>query len=289
MFDWENLRYFLAVAQAGSLSGAARALKVDHATVSRRLESLERALQTRLVERLPRACRLTTTGQRMFELATQMEASAFAIERETRAEQSPLTGKVTVSAPPVLVGNFLAKHLATFRRLHPGIQISLSGTPRSVSLSRLEADLAIRLVRPKDLSSVTRKIGVMRFALYASHDYAYLQNPAAWEFIAYDAQSDDMPLQQWLKRIAGARQIACEVSDIAGHHAAARAGVGIAGLPSFLGDADASLQRMSFNGEPFAMDIWMVVHRDLRRTSTIRVVMDFIVNVMVNTQALQPP
>lgn len=287
MFDWEDLRHFLAVAQTGTLSGAARVLKVDHATVSRRLAALESSLQTRLVDRLPRACRLTATGQHIFKLAAQMEADAFAIDRAIRAEQSPLVGTVTLSVPPVLVSNFLVKQLRTFHQRHPGLKLSLSGQAQSVSLSRREADLAIRLVRPKEPNSVVRKLGTMVFGLYGSRDYEHLLRPSAWEFIAYDESLNDIPQQQWLHRIAGERRIVSEINDITGHYAAARAGVGIAGLPCFLGDADEELQRLAFDGEGFAREIWLVVHRDLQHSPPIRVVMDFLIEVMGNNRALQ--
>ncbi|NDP40963.1 MAG: LysR family transcriptional regulator [Rhodoferax sp.] len=287
MFNWEDLRHFLAVARTGTLSGAARDLKVDHATVSRRLVALEDDLQVRLVERMPRACRLTAIGQTISELAQSIEENAFAIDRAIRANQSPLSGKVTLSAPPVLVASFLAKYLADFRQRHPGIQLSVSGQAQQVSLSRREADLAIRLVRPKESTNVVRRLGTMPFALYASGDYANLERPSAWEFIAYDAQFDDMPQQQWLRRIAGERPIACEISDINGHHAAARAKAGVAGLPCFLGDADPSLQRLTYDGDPFARDIWLVVHRDLKRASPIRAVMDFLIETVESDPAFR--
>jgi DNA-binding transcriptional LysR family regulator len=280
MFDWEDLRHFLAVARVGTLSGAARALRVDHATVSRRLAALENDLQVRLVDRLPRTCHLTTTGQRIFELAQKMEERAYAIDRAVRASQSPLVGKVTLSVPPVLVVNFVAKHLADFRLQHPDIQLSVLGQAQHVSLSRREADLAVRLTRPKEPSSIVRKLGSMPFALYANCEYLHLQHPATWEFIVFDAQFDDMPQQKWLRGIAGARPIACEISDINGHLAAAREGVGVAGLPCFLGDADTSLQRLTYEGPSFTRDIWLIVHRDLRRSATIRAVMDFLVAVV---------
>src|SRR5580698_11214430 len=105
MFDWENIRYLLAVARTGTLSGAARSLKVDHATVSRRLSALEGEIKTRLIERQPKACKLTPIGQRVLELAQDMEEGAYAIERFLDASRSPLSGKVTLSAPPMLVAN----------------------------------------------------------------------------------------------------------------------------------------------------------------------------------------
>ena len=285
MFDWENMRHFLAVARIGTLSGAARSLKVDHATVSRRLSALEDEMKTRLVERLPRSCKLTQAGQRVFELAQGMEENAYAIERFLDVSLSPLSGKVSLSAPPVLVASFLVKHLADFRIAHPSVQLSVSGEPRQVSLSRREADIALRLVRPTEATTVVRKLGRMSFDLYASKDYPHLHNPAAWEFIVYDAGFADRPQQNWLMNVARGRPIACEISDITGHLAAAQAGAGVAGLPCFVADTDPSLRRVAYDGERFARDIWMAVHRDLRRLPQVRAVMDFLLKVIAENAA----
>ena len=285
MFDWENIRHFLAVARSGTLSGAARMLKVDHATVSRRLSALEDQMKTRLVERLPRACKLTPVGLRVFELAQAMEEDAYAIERFLDASRSPLNGKVTLSAPPVLVANFLVKHLADFRLEHPGIKLSISAQARQVSLSRREADIALRLVRPEEVTSVVRKLGCMPFELYASSDYPQLHNPSAWEFIAYEAGLADIPQQKWLMSIARGRPIACEISDINGHLAATQAGAGVSGLPCFLADTDAKLQRVAYDGEQFSREIWMAVHRDLRRSPQVRAVMDFLLKIVTENSA----
>lgn len=282
MFDWEDLRYFLAVAQQGSLSGAARALRVDHATVSRRLNLLEDSLQGRLVDRLPRSCQLTPLGQQIAELAGQIELGAFAVERAARAAQTPLSGKVIVSVPPVLGNNFLVKKLFAFRQLYPDIQLSIVSQVQSVSLSRREADIAIRLFRPVEPQSVARKVADMPFALYASKDYAHARAPSRWEFITYGAQYADMPHQKWMIEAAGARRIVAEVSDITSLCAAAKTGIGVASLPCFLGDAEAELQRVNENVEmaPFSREIWIVVHADLRHTPQIRATMDYVINVI---------
>lgn len=283
MFDWENLRFFLAVAQSGSLSAAARQLKVDHATVGRRLSALEAELETRLVDRLPRACQLTAAGRQLVEVAQRMEAEAFAIERLARAAQAPMSGKVTISVPPVLASNFFATTLRAFSQRHPGIQLAIASEAQRVSLGRREADLAVRLARPDEPRNVTRKLGTMPFALYASRDYAQAAQPAEWAFIAYEARLADMPHEQWLRAAAGERPVVCEVSDITTQLAVARTGVGVAGLPVFMGDADPALQRLPWSGEAFSRDIWLVVHDDLRHSPPIRAVIDFVVEVVGNT------
>jgi DNA-binding transcriptional LysR family regulator len=280
MADWEDIRHFLAVAQSGTLSGAARHLKVDHATVSRRLAQLEGALDVRLVERLPRSCRLTTVGREVFERARDMEAGAHGIARLAKAAQAPLVGRVTFSAPPVLVTHLLVEHLARFRADYPDIRLSLSAQGQQVSLRRREADIAVRLVRPNEADSVTRKIGKMAFGLYAHRSYAHLASPERWQFIAFDQNYADMPQQRWLFGIAGNRPVACELNNIGEHLIAVRAGVGVAGLPCFLGDGEDDLVRIRENVPSFTRDIWVVVHRDLRKTPAVRAVMDFVAAVV---------
>ncbi len=286
MFDWENFRHFLAVAHAGTLSGAARALKVDHATVSRRVAALETTLQVSLIERLPRACRLTLMGEQFYEQAKAMEAAAFAVERLARANEGPLAGRVVLSAPPVLVTHLLASRLADFRAQYASIQLAISAQAQQVSLSRREADVALRLVRPEESTSVVRKIGHMPFALYANRHYVTAHGADHWTFITYDAQFADMPQQQWLLEIADGRAVACELSDISSHLAAARSGAGVAGLPCFIGDNDSDLLRLEQPGPAFSRELWLVVHRDLQRNAPVRAVLDFVAQTVAQTPGL---
>lgn len=287
MVDWEDVRHFLAVAQSGTLSGAARGLGVDHATVSRRLAALEAALDVRLVDRLPRSCRLTAIGRRVFERAVEMEAGADGIARLAKAAQAPLAGRVTLSAPPVLVAHLLAEHLARFRAEHPNIRLSLSAQGQQVSLSRREADVAVRLVRPQETGNVTRKLGIMAFGLYAHRSYAHLAAPERWQFIAFDQSFADMPQQKWLLGIAGDRPVACELNHISEHLIAVRAGVGVAGLPCFIGARERDLVRLDDDVPPFARDIWLIVHRDLRKSPAVRAVMDFVAAVVSEDRDLR--
>lgn len=280
MMDWEDVRHFLAVAQAGTLSGAARQLKVDHATVGRRLAALEAALGVRLVERMPRAVRLTETGRRVLEQAQAMEAGAHAIGRLARAAATPLAGRVTVSAPPVLVTHLLLRRLDRFRALHPDIRLSVSSAEQHVSLSRREADVAVRLVPPTDAGDVARKLAVMEFAFYAHRSYRHLDAPEAWQFIAFGPNYEARQQQQWLVAFAAGRPIVCEMNHASEHLVAARAGVGVAGLPSFVGDAEPELVRVGGAAAPFSREVWLLVHRDLRAAPAVRAVMDFLVDVI---------
>jgi DNA-binding transcriptional LysR family regulator len=126
----------------------------------------------------------------------------------------------------------------------------------------------------------------MAFGLYAHRSYAHLAAPERWQFIAFDQNFADMPQQRWLLGIAGDRPVACELNHISEHLIAVRAGVGVAGLPCFIGDRDHDLVRIGQDVRPFARDIWLLVHRDLRKNSAVRAVMDFVSDVISENQNL---
>ncbi|HZR75084.1 LysR family transcriptional regulator [Bradyrhizobium sp.] len=283
MLNWDDLRYFVVLAREGTLSAAARALRVDHVTVARRVAALEASTGLKLVDRRARVYRLTEDGRRVAALASPMEEAAFAVERAMRAASPGLSGEVAISAPPSLANALIAPRLIELRRQHPGIHIKLIGEKRSASLTRREADLALRLSRPTEPGLIARKIGHFGFSLYGAPSYLKETPQHAHAFIAYDASMDDAPQQLWLKAIAGKREIVLRTSDLENQAAAARAGVGMAALPHFLGDGDPLLARHEVNAGEVRRDVWLVVHRDLRKAPAIRAVMEFLAH------CLQPP
>jgi DNA-binding transcriptional LysR family regulator len=144
-------------------------------------------------------------------------------------------------------------------------------------LSRREADLAVRLSRPTEKRLVVRKIGTIAFVLYAAPGYLAAHEPESFEFIGYDESLDDVPQQRWLKAAAGARAIVLRTNDIDSQRAAPRAGVGIAALPRYLGDADAALVPLDVRMKSVTRDVWLVVRGDLRRAPPVQAVMAFLV------------
>ena len=126
----------------------------------------------------------------------------------------------------------------------------------------------------------------MAFGLYAHRSYAHLAAPERWQFIAFDQNFADMPQQRWLLGIAGDRPVACELNHISEHLMAARARVGVAGLPRFIGDRDHDLVRIGEDVPPFARDIWLLVHRDLRKNPAVRSVMEFVSTVISESRCL---
>jgi DNA-binding transcriptional LysR family regulator len=126
----------------------------------------------------------------------------------------------------------------------------------------------------------------MAFGLYAHRSYAHRAAPERWQFIAFEQSFADMPQQQWLLGIAGDRPVACELNNISEHLIAVRAGVGVAGLPCFLADREPDLVQIDQDVPSFVRDIWLVVHRDLRKTPAVRAVMDFVAVVISKNRDL---
>ena len=274
MSDWDDLRVFAALARAGSLSAAARALGVDHATVGRRIAALERALGLRLVDRLPRRTPLTPLGLAVAAALAPMEGAAVAVERLARLAKQP-AASVRVSAPPALAAYVIAPRLAAFQRAHPDVTIALAGASGAAALDRGEADVAVRMGRPEETGLVAKRIGCARFALYAAPEVARAPRQA-WRFIGFDGALDRVTSQQWLKALAGKRELAFRASDVFSQAQAARAGLGVVVLPRFVGDGDPGLVELSVEPPPPTQDFWLLVYPDVRRAPATRAVTTFL-------------
>jgi len=274
--DWQDLRHFATLAREGSLSAAARRLKVDHATVARRVAALEAALGLKLVDRRARAYALTAEGRDIAAIAARMEDVAFDLDRAARGAQAGLSGPVTITAPPTLAATLIAPRLVDLCTAHSGIRVRLIGEKRSASLSRREADVAVRLRRPTEPNLVARRVGRLAFALYAAPAFLRTHRPADYRFIAYDETMETAPQQQWLQRFAGERPVVLRASDLEVQREAAKAGLGIAALPRYFGDREPGLQIIEAGHTRVAREIWLVVHRDLQRAPLVRAVLDFL-------------
>lgn len=276
--DWEDLRHLAAVGRAGSLSGAARTLGVDHATVGRRVAALETTTGLRLLERRGRGVSLTEAGRRVADLAFAMEDQALAVERLALAEREPARVEVVVSVPPTLATLMLAEAVVELRRTHPEIVVTLRGEAALVSLTRREADLTLRLQAPDEPTSVGRRIGEMAYGLYAARDYPHGPD-GDWALVSYDAEMDRLPPQAWLRSFAAGRPVTFRANDMAILQPAARGGLGVVMLPCFMGDADPGLRRWSDDAPP-PRGLWLAVHEDLRRSGAMRAVGDALAAVV---------
>lgn len=282
--SWDDIHTFLLVARAGSLSGAARLLEVEHSTVARRIDALELALSVRLFDRLSRKWQLTAEGHELIERASRLEVEAIAFAR-TADGLSSLTGTVRVSAPPVFTSHFLVARLTHLRRSSPGITLDLVGESRDADLSRREADLAVRLSRPTDPDLAARQIARMGYGLYATAAVR-ARKRARWEFLGYDDVLEQVPQEVWLRQYAAGRPIVLRSNDLATLFHAAVAGCGIAVLPHFLAANDARLVRVDDGECPVERTIWLVVHQDVRRSARVRVVADAIGEALARDEAV---
>ncbi len=228
------------------------------------------ALNVRLVDRLARESRLTGVGQQILQDALDIEAKSFAIERRCLASSTTVRAKVSITAPPILARHFLAPHVAALARLHPLVQLSILSEPHVASLSRLEADLALRLALPIEDTDIIKKVGQMRFALYAGCDYPHAQDAEQWEFIGYTNRQADFAHKRWLYEVIGSKRLACELADLSHQYEAACTGIAVAGIPCFLGDADPRLTRLESSIPMLDLDIWVAMHPDSRGDPVVR-------------------
>lgn len=277
--DWQDLAYFLALARHGSMSAAAKVLNVDHATVSRRIASLERDLGLRLTERLPRRTTLTAHGQMIAAVAGDMNRTADRVKLQALSLAATTKTVVRVSASPAVAARLIAPEMARFTEQHPGITLSLSGVSHHAQLDKGEADIAVRLTRPEDPDLLIRRIGTMRFGLYAAPAFSAI-SPEHWTFIAYEDRLDYGTQQQWLNTLLAGRTVVFRASDLMSQQQAARTGLGAVVLPCFMGEADAALVSLPVVSPGPARDIWLAAYPEVRRSAAAIRVMDFLAEIV---------
>jgi DNA-binding transcriptional LysR family regulator len=291
MLDWGDLRLVLAVLRAGTLTAAAQALGVNQSTVTRRLLALHQALGARVLERRGAAYVLTPLGERLRPMLAEMEERALALERAAHGLDARPAGVVRITTVDALAVRLLAPCLARFRARLPEVTLEIDSSSRTLDLARREADLALRLGRPRPETLVARKVGRMGFTLYASRGYLKTHRvPPMGESLEGHALIDDDADQAWAPEVkwsrsllAGAR-VAARAQTWQGRLAAVESGAGIAVLPCFLADEGKSLRRL-YPDTLMHDDLWLLVHPELRHVARIRVVYDFVVALVAENAA----
>ncbi|TPM31485.1 LysR family transcriptional regulator [Mesorhizobium sp. B2-3-4] len=273
MLDWEDLRHFHALSRLGTLSAAARALGVEHATVARRIAHLEESIGAKLVDRRGRRLSLTAKGQEIATIAARMSEDSLTIERAGLNIDSRHAGTVRISAPPTLATALLTERFVRIRQRHPGINIVVIGETRYASLGRREADIAVRMARPDQGDLTVTRIGEIGFSLYGDPNYLAATREANWTFIGYEQTMSSSPQERLLARIAGDRPVAIRGSTLEFQLAAVKAGGGIALLPDFMATGQ-GLTSLPLAEAPLTRELWLVVHTDIKDVPLIRTVMD---------------
>jgi DNA-binding transcriptional LysR family regulator len=282
MDDWNDLRLVLAVARAGSLTGAAELLRVNHSTAFRRLGSLEERLGVRLFERLPGGSYLpTVAGERAAVAAERVETETAALGRDIAGQDIRLTGRLRVTSSETLAFSLLTAAIGAFRQTHPGITVELVIDNRVLNLSRREADIALRVMRPSESDLYGRKLSDIAWTAYAPRN---LINDAAVGSIALS----DLPVigweegvrginaADWLSRNVSDTAVVYRTNSVVNQLVAARVGLGAAVLPCYLGDPEPDLIRLLDPVPELSRELWIVTHMDLRRTARVRAFLDIV-------------
>lgn len=271
--DWENIRFFRALVETGSVAGAARELGVERTTVTRRMQALERETGLTLFDRRGRRLGLTASGRDFADATRPMTEAARSIARSAAGMRPGMSGRVRISAPPVLAKTRLIGPLLALGRDHPELELQLTGEIGFASLQRGEADIAVRLSRPQDGDLAIAKLGSIAFHLYGHRDYLADTPEDQRRYIGQGEVPGAMPQQVVLNRIASGK-FACYTDDLDLQLAAARAKGGIAALPDFMVEPEDALIRVGPDEPLLIRDIWSVTHNSQRHQERIRRTID---------------
>ena len=277
--DWDDIRFFLSVATAGSLSGAARQLGVNHSTVFRRINNLEQRLGVRLFERHRDGYVPTTAGEEMRLSAERISTEIDALDRRVTGRDLQLHGTVSVTTTDTLAYRFLGPHFAAFRAAYPDVAVDVALDTQFLSLSKRQADVAIRPTLSPPEPLVGRRIANIAFAIYGAPAYLALHavtaDLASHTWVGFDESLGHIEAAKWMKASIPDDRLALRSNNIFGLFGAALGGMGLSVLPCFLGDVEPGLQRLPGLPQEVRSELWLLTHADLRRTARIRAFLDF--------------
>ena len=290
-WDWNDLKYFLAVARSGGLSAAASGLHTSASTVSRHIDAMEARLGVRLFLRQQRGYQLTDRGSELLARVAEVERAMQAVERQTSVS-SEVSGQVKLALTESLANYLIAPNLPVLHRRHPKLQLELVVGRNLADLSRREADLALRVTPVQQSQApdyVAHRVGTMRFSLYCTP--AALKQAGDWrrlDVVGWDESWIKMPMTEWLARLFPGKEPALRTNSMQTQYAAVRAGLGTTFLPHFIGDADTALTRVEIG--PFDTDrqLWLLYHRDLRGSQRVQAVREFVTEVCGRCDQARP-
>lgn len=289
MLAWDDLQHVLAVAEHGSLAAAARALGLNHTTVLRRVGALEKRLGVRLFERLPTGYTLTGSGEELAAAASEMADTAHAVERRLLGRDLQLTGAVRVATTDTLMATVLPAAFAGFRLAHPELVLELTTATREVSLTKRDADIAVRPTKKPPQHLIGRCVADVAFSLYASPAYLSRvpakRDLAKHTWLAPDDSLAGTTIARWMAREVGVAPVFRADTLTALCHAAV-AGHGVAALPCYFGDSTRGLRRLRGTIDAMRTQLWVLAHEDLRATARVRAVSDWLVEALSRSRGL---
>jgi DNA-binding transcriptional LysR family regulator len=272
--DWDDLRTFLAIARHGTLSAAARALGVTQPTMGRRLAAMEARNGARLLQRLPGRYALTALGEAVLGNAERIEAEALAAERTITGRDVALEGVVRLTTVDTLAARVVTPAIVALQRKHPGIVIELVPDTRTLSLSKREADIALRMSRFEGHEVAARRVGKMAMGLYASPEYAERFDAGEVRLITVMDDQGHLPEAKWLRESFPDASIGFRSNSREVQLWAAKSGAGVAALARYRADTEADLVNLRPDLPDLTRDIWLGVHVDMRHMPRVREVMN---------------
>ena len=285
---WDDTRTFLAVARHGTLSGAAAELRLGIATLSRRIERLEKALQLPLFVRQQSGYQLTEEGVGLIEKAEALEAAAWAFASGV-SQAAQLSGRVRLATAENLATALILPALPQFQAQYPGIRLELVTDITTVNLHRRDADVALRMVKPERGNVTLRRLGSLGFGLYASPAYMAQReaHPDAGDygndaFITWGDRQAHLPAALWVERVLQGREPALTTTSLATQLAAAKAGLGFAVLPHFLAREAGLVCVATQMGAD--QPIYLVIQTDLAQSGRTRAVADFLAELVASNR-----
>lgn len=277
--DWEDVRFFTALARHGTLGATARSLKVTHATVARRLANFESTIGRPLFTRGTEGFALNAAGAAALAEAAQMEMAACALA-EKRERPDTIAGSVRITTARMLADGFLAERLAPLQARHPELDIELLATSRNLSLARREAEIALRLARPASGELLARRVTTLDYGFYAAPEYRRRLDAGEQPvFISFDDGSDFVPEFGWSRNFLNGRRVLLRANSQLSQALAARAGRGVALLPGLVARALGGLVPVDFDERPPGRELWLLMRPDVARLARIRVVADHLVEL----------
>jgi DNA-binding transcriptional LysR family regulator len=283
MLDWDDLRFYLAIARAGSLSGAARTLGVTQPTAGRRLAAFEKSLGARLFSRTPAGHVPTPIGARLLAYAERMEADAIAAERLASGADAGVRGQVRVTASEWMIDRVLAPLVAPLLAQYPGLSVELAAEARHLSLVRREADIAVRPSRFEHQEVIESPVAVLGFGVYASDGYLaergmpdFSRGAEGHRLIAMSESLTKIPDVEWLPRIVARADVVLRSNGRIPMATLAARGVGLVCLPRYMGDATPTLRRVSTKLAEPERTLFVAMHQDGRRVPRIRATLAFL-------------
>ncbi len=280
--NWDDLRFFLAVARQGSISAAGRELGVKHTTVARRIQALETDMDARLFDRTPAGYVMTQTAENLLDNVSLIEEKVTLIDRQASHSDSALAGPLKLTVAFELANRIMLSKLDRFYQMYPRIELQLMMTKGLVDLARLDADLALRMTASPPENLIGRELIKINHGLYAS-ERLLKQFPKHTPVILF---TSELSPPAWMKQYFSDSKVAYRIDDVGSMAVAAAQGHGVVKLPCFIGDTQPGLVRLDFDLEKSKWGIWLLNHVDLRTTARVRACKEFLQQTVEDYRAL---